>query len=161
MNKEALRLAAAIDVTNRAAVRLRQSLSKDAALIAGGIEVGDDANDDQLRAIDAFVQRYEQYFEHITQRLFPAIYRAEEFGARPPMLRRLSVWLEEVGAIGPALEWAERSELRNRLIHEYPLEGAERAVALNAALVQSRAMLIEVEKILAYINERKLLEDDA
>ena len=159
MNKEDIRLAAAMEAAQRGARRLRRSLELDRKTIDAGIAAGDEATEDQVRALDAFVQRYQQVYELIAHRLYPAIYRSASFGDRPPALRSLMIWLEEVGVIDGARLWLARAELRNRLVHEYPVEDEERATALTAALSESSAMLGQLTAALSYIERAGLLSE--
>ena len=158
MSKDSVRLAAALNVSRSAAARMTGSLTNDVDLMRAGSAAGDHADSAQLRAIDAFVQRYQQLFEHMASRLVGAVYRAEEHGARPPAFRSLLIWAEEVGLIANSRIWAERAELRNRLVHEYPVEAELRAEALLAAIAEGRRMLDELRLMIAYIAANNLLE---
>ena len=158
MNRDIVRLDAAIRVSKSALARLRDSIDYDAETLAAGIGAGDTASREQQRALDAFVQRYQQVFEHIAQRFFASVYRAAELGDRPPPLRTLLVWAEEVGLVASARVWSERAELRNRLVHEYPVEPEQRAIALTSAVAESRLILEEFDAALGYVDERRLLE---
>ncbi len=158
MSSDTVRLAAAIRVTRAAAARLRDSIENDAEALRSGVAAGDSADREQSKALDAFVQRYQQMFEHMAQRLFSAIYRADELGERPPPLRTLFIWAEETGLVNSAMVWGERAELRNRLVHEYPVQAAQRAVALTSAIREAALMLDEFEAALAYIDRKDLLE---
>lgn len=159
MNKEDIRLSAAISAAQRGGRRLRRSLELDRPTIDAGIAAGDDATEDQVRALDAFVQRYQQVYDLIAHRLYPAIYRSASLGERPPALRSLMVWLEEQAVIDGARLWLARAELRNRLVHEYPLEDEERAAALIAALSEADAMLAQLAAALAYIESARLFAE--
>lgn len=159
MNRDALRLQAAIDVTQRAADRLRSSIVDDEVMLSRAVRDANVEHDtDLLRVLDAFVQRFQQFHEHMSHRLYPAIYRSEQLGERPPPPRNLFVWLEGLALFDSARIWTERQEIRNRLIHEYPLDASDRAIALQAAVEQSAAMLDEFNRALAYIARRDLLE---
>ncbi len=159
MSNEAVRLAAAIRVTKAAAVRLKDSVEHDRDFLQAAIIAGDGISREQSRALDAFVQRYQQMFEHMAQRLFSAIYRAAEYGDRPPPLRTLFIWAEEVGLVQSSLVWGERAELRNRLVHEYPVQAEQRAIALTSALHEASLILRELDtQVLAYVDAKNLLE---
>ncbi|QQV77228.1 hypothetical protein H5J25_18260 [Sphingomonas aliaeris] len=160
MNRDALRLAAAVDVTSRATERLKSSIVDDRILIARAIADPNVEQDKELlRALDAFVQRFQQVHEHMTHRLYPAFYRVATAGDRPPALRDLFVWLERFKFFDSGLVWVERTELRNRLIHEYPLDAADRILDLQAAVELSSAMMAEFDRVITHIADRNILEN--
>lgn len=159
MKADVARLQAAVEVTRRAARRLEMSLATDRPLLDVAIDAAEESLDEErLRALDAFVQRYQQLVEHMTHRFYPAIYRREEYGGRPPSVRTLMNIYEGADVLLSARDWEDRAELRNRLVHEYPLDPEERARALTAAIAQSSLMLADLDRGLAYIQDRKLLE---
>lgn len=155
MNGDQRRLSLAITVTKSAANRMACSLSEDLELLSR-VEIDREATD-VLRAADAFIQRYQQLVEHMTHRLFPAIYRCLSVGDRAPPLRALLTMMEEEGATCEAKRWAQRMELRNQLVHEYPIDPADRTSTFGAAVNEASAMLEEFEVALSYISARTLL----
>lgn len=160
MSRHVLRLQAAVDVTLRAAERLRSSIIDDKALLALATTKSDvEWDKDLLRALDAFVQRFQQVHEHMTHRLYPAIYRLATVGDRPPPPTDLFRWAAEFGFLESGRVWVERTELRNRLTHEYPVDASDRAIDLQAAVEQSAAMLSELDLVLAHITDRNMLEN--
>lgn len=155
MNGDQRRLSLAITVTRGAADRMARSLSDDRELLSR-VEADSEATD-ILRAADAFIQRYQQLVEHMTHRLFPAIYRCISMGERAPPLRTLLMMMEEQSAAGEAKRWTQRIELRNQLVHEYPVDPADRSSAFESAINEAIAMLEEFELSLIYVDARKLL----
>ena len=161
MNSAVRRLEAAVEVTLRAAARLQRSLEGDMALLIAAAASGDsETGDERLRAVDAFVQRFQQLHEHVLYRFYPAIYRLETFGDRPPPTATLLAEYEGLGIVDSSREWRRRTELRNRLVHEYPLEPEDRAKALAATIEQAAAMLAEIDRGMAYVKRKALLEGD-
>lgn len=157
MNPDNLRLQAAIDVTKRGIDPLNWSLENDISLLgSSGVATG---NQQALRAIDAFIQRFQQVLEHITHRLFPAIYRAETIGERPPALRTLLTYLHEAGLVADPRDWQRRIELRNQLVHEYPIGEDERHEAIAAMLAESRELVRAFNDALDYIARKELLSE--
>ncbi|MFM9979214.1 MAG: hypothetical protein ACKVOP_14360 [Sphingomonadaceae bacterium] len=156
MSPENRRLHAALDVTQRGIDRLSSSLVDDIDLLSADRAVD---SKEALRATDAFVQRFQQVLEHITHRLFPAIYRSETVGDRPPGLRALLIYLHEAGLIAEPRDWERRIELRNQLVHEYPIEEEDRVAAIAAMLVESRLMIDAFGATLDYVSKRQLLGD--
>lgn len=106
------------------------------------------------------VQRFQQMVEHLTQRLLPSIYRLEELGERPPPLRTLLRIYEDSGLIGDPVDWRSRIDLRNRLVHDYPLDDGERGNDLLAALDESERMLAALDRIHDYVIARGLIAGD-
>jgi hypothetical protein len=152
------RLQEAIDVTARAAARLKSSLSDDAADLdraIGNESTGADKH--LLNILDSFVQRFQQVHEHMTHRLFPALFRVEELGERPPPMLKLLSWLEGWNLIENRSAWGRYAEARNRLVHEYPLDPAERAEALRLAVDYSAAMLGDLDRLMEHVRSRDLL----
>ena len=158
MTRDQSRLLDAIATTRAAAERLRDSLRMGGAELAAAISLSPQDEPGALREVDAFVQRYQQVVEHVTHRLFGAIYRAEELGDRPPPLTRLFRYLESIAALDATEPWRVYLEIRNRLVHEYPLDPADRAQALTDAAEASIAILTDIDILFAYIGRRKLLE---
>ena len=158
MTRDQSRLLDAVATTRAAADRLRDSLRRDGAELEAAIALSPQGEPGALREVDAFVQRYQQVVEHVTHRLFGAIYRAEEFGDRPPPLTRLFKYLDGISALDTTEQWRVYLEIRNRLVHEYPLDAVDRAQALREAAAASHAILTDVDILFAYIGRRKLLE---
>ncbi len=158
MTRDQSRLLDAVATTRAAAERLRDSLRMDGAELAAAIALSPQGEPGALREVDAFVHRYQQAVEHVTHRLFGAIYRAEELGNRPPPLTGLFAFIESVGVLNTAQPWKVYLEIRNRLVHEYPLDAVERAQELKGAAEASHAILADIDILFAYIGRRKLLE---
>ena len=157
MTKDRFRLLDAIAAVDGAALRLRQSVVDRRAVIEQAIDA--DWQDAALsEPLDAFVQRYQQLVEHMTHRLYPAIYRLAQ-GERAPFLGTLLTDFEGRGLLASADAWKVRMELRNRLVHEYPLDSNDRAAALRHALIQSVDMLDDLRTALDVVTERRWLED--
>ncbi len=151
------RLASAIETIEGAALRIRSSLKSDRDLLETVGQDGADPHDeDRMRATDAFVQRYQQFYEHFVRRLYPALYRVQQIGEPAPLLIDLIAHFEQVGLVEDAAQWVNRAELRNRLIHEYPLEKRERAETIQNALREAEAMLTEMDRALDYVAKRNL-----
>lgn len=143
------RLRDALNALRRIERRLMSSLDDDGLIIRTTIEqLAGDADDevatDGLRALDAFVQRFEQYLESITTRIFPATIKITDAGDRPIGLTDILNRLERYGLIDDSAVWPMRRELRNRLIHEYPFDRGEQAKDLRAAIEVSKAVIAEM-----------------
>ena len=150
-----------LETTGRAAARLRQSLDLDRERVARVARLAGDALDpDDLRAADALIQRYQQLLEHLTHRLLAAVYRRESLGERPPDLRTLLAIYEGRSLIDRAADWQGRIELRNRLVHEYPIDESDRGADLMGAVAEAERMLADVDRIRAYVRDHHLLAGD-
>jgi hypothetical protein len=158
LNKHRARLIEAMKVTAGAERRLRSSLTEDAELIARAFRLGGEDDADVLRAVDAFVQRFQQMLEHMLQRFYPALYRLEEGGERPPTRLELYRWVEERSLVDAALSWVERVETRNRLVHEYPLSPEDRSAALISAIRHANEMLDEYRLGIQRVEGRGLVD---
>ena len=160
MNREARRLRAAADATVRVASRVGSSLGEYRADLERGIATEDvEADGHLLLVLDSFVQRFQQLYEHLIQRLYPALFRAEQLGERPPPTLDLLRWLEEQGLIADRRSWGLYGEARHRLVHEYPLDPVERAEALTLALDYSGKMLEDLNRAISHIERKGLLND--
>ena len=94
---------------------------------------GHDLADLQLverTAATAFLKRFEQ-LQDLIGRVVRAMsgWEGEDAGAMTH--RDLANWLEKRGAVHPAERWMVTVRLRNRLVHEYPIEEAEQILRLN------------------------------
>jgi hypothetical protein len=153
VNADRARLQTAIDTVHRVLMRLRSSL--DEGIEFGAASIGDA---DSLRAADAFVQRFQQSVEVMARRLFPALYRVAEGGERPPPLMTLLAYLEGHDVITGERAWAERVELRNALIHEYPATDEERAAAIGRAQASAGGIFDDYDRALRFVRSRRFLE---
>ncbi len=126
--------------------RLRRSLTEDAAAIDryAATYIAGEATADDERAADAFLQRFEQMFEMLLRRVFPATLRLVDVADDGEGLLNTLNRLEGLGYLPDAKEWLLRRELRDRLIHEYPDDPAARAADLQAAIAGGRAILTEL-----------------
>ena len=124
--------------------RVQLSLSEDYGAINEFIAAIERPTSFNIRAADAFLQRFEQLFEVTLRRLFPAVIRIVDIGDRADGLLNTLIRLEKLGYITDAAAWVRRKELRDRLVHEYPDDLAERALDLTAALIEAAEMLAEL-----------------
>ena len=142
------RLTAALRKLARVEAKVRSSLGGDRAAIVrfarGNTDIA--ANEDDLRAADAFVQRFEQLFEIVLRRLFPATIRIVGVGGRADSIIEILVQLEQLEFIADAKAWVARKDLRDRLVHEYPDDPDARRIDLLAALASAEAILVELER---------------
>ena len=143
------RLRDALSALRRIERRLVSSRNDDGLIIGATIEqVASDSDDevarDGLRALDAFVQRFEQYLENITTRTFPATITVTDAGHRAIGLTDILNRLERYGWIDDGSVWPTRRELRNRLIHEYPFDRGEQAKDSLAAIEVAKAAIVEM-----------------
>lgn len=135
--------------------RLRRSLVNDIAAIRtfAVSPVATDENEDEARAVDAFIQRFEQVFEVVLRRLFPATLRLVSTGDRSDGFLEMLNRLERLGFVVDPESWVRRKELRDRLVHEYPDDPVERSTDLTAALAAAAEVLAELTRFRARLSQ--------
>lgn len=87
--------------------------------------------DQRTRAL-ALLKRFEQ-LQDLTARLGRATIAFEGDDAADLTQRDLGNWFEKKSIVVDAVDWMAMSRLRNRLVHEYPLEEYEQVARLNEA----------------------------
>ena len=85
---------------------------------------------DERTAALAFLKRFEQ-LQDLTGRLCRITIAFEGEDATELTQRDLGNWLSKDGFVGETVDWLAMSRLRNRLVHEYPLEEEEQVSRLN------------------------------
>lgn len=94
---------------------------------------GNDLNDLSLQeqaGTTAFIKRFEQ-LQDLLARLVRLIAGWEGVDAGSMSQRDLGDWLEKRFLAVEAIEWMVAARLRNRLVHEYPIEEEEQVRRLN------------------------------
>lgn len=141
-----LRLDSALRKLRNVEVRVRLSLTEDDLAIrhfAASMSIGPE-NHEEAKAVDAFIQRFEQLFEVAVRRLFPATLGVVDIGDRGDGLLEVINRLERLKFVTDAARWLAWKELRDRLIHEYPDEPVDRASDLTDALEAAEQILVEL-----------------
>lgn len=102
----------------------------------------------------ALLKRYEQLQDIVAQ--LGRLMIAWE-GERTDRLSRrdLANWLERFGAVDDADEFIAASELRNRLVHDYPLDEDEQAQRVNASWAGFPALIAMVEALRQHMISRE------
>jgi hypothetical protein len=78
----------------------------------------------------ALLKRYEQ-LQDMVGRLSRAVVSWEDGDARELTHRDLGNWMEKRGFVADADQWMDALKLRNRLVHEYPVDEAEQVARVN------------------------------
>ena len=89
--------------------------------------------EDLAERLDAFVSRFGRMQDTLGDKLIPSLLRslAEKPGSALDNLNRA----EKLGLLTSVVEWLDVRNLRNKLVHEYMVDAAEFAIALNQAHV--------------------------
>ncbi|NTV10928.1 MAG: hypothetical protein HGA47_09170 [Zoogloea sp.] len=89
--------------------------------------------------LEAFVSRFGRLQDTVADKLLPRWLQAlaERPGSQIETLNRA----ERLGVIEDVTHWLEARQLRNRLVHEYMLDSADFAGALNLARDYSRMLI--------------------
>jgi predicted nucleotidyltransferase len=149
MSTESWTLADTVAVADRVGARLRESVTDLApSFPIAATEVGKLEPGLQLR-IDAFLKRFEQLQDVLSNRLVRAFLiemgdEVTSFSARDAFDRA-----ESLGALDDAARFFDIAKLRNRLVHEYPMEDARRAKRINDAFAAAKVLLEEHERLAA------------
>ncbi|MEH3157871.1 MAG: hypothetical protein PGN08_02495 [Sphingomonas taxi] len=121
--------------------------------------VGDDLS--QLPLVEriasiALLKRYEQ-LQDMLGRLFRAYLTWELEDVRAMTRRDQANQLEKLGVVADADEWVGAAELRNRLVHEYPIDEAEQIDQVNDTWVASSGLIQAYSILRARLAEQGLL----
>jgi hypothetical protein len=152
------RLLAAMEIAGRAGHRLERLAIGDRILLEAAIDV-DGEDEGAMRVVDAFIQRFQQLVEQMIRRLYPALYRRLEADHAPPLVTLLA-YLEGNGLIDSEQRWATIIDLRNKLVHEYPLTEEERAAALHVIVGMVPAILADLAAAFRFITDNRLVGSD-
>lgn len=132
MTAEQAALSQALEMADRIAARLAASqaaLGDWFPVTAAALDAADPARETEA---DAFLKRFEQLQDAATKRVFRLVLvllgePIAGFSARDATDR-----MAALGAIEDADRWFEGVQLRNRLAHDYPVDGDKRAERMNA-----------------------------
>lgn len=104
----------------------------------------------------ALQKRYEQ-LQDMLGRLFRAYLGWEAEDVRAMTRRDQANQLEKFGIIRDADEWIGAAELRNRLVHEYPIDEAEQVDRVNDTWAASVGLIAAYNILRARLADRGLL----
>lgn len=104
----------------------------------------------------ALLKRYEQ-LQDMLGRLFRAYLSWEAEDARAMTRRDQANQLEKLGIIADADEWIGAAELRNRLVHEYPIDESEQVERVNDTWAASSGLMGAYATLRARLAERGLV----
>ncbi|MFW2831545.1 hypothetical protein [Sphingomonas sp. ID0503] len=156
MTAFAIQLGQTLDALVQVGARLRSSLEEDAALfpMSEGSLAG--AGSADLKALDAFLQRFQQTADQILRKLLPRLVAAADETSVAFVFRELLERLDRLGAIDGTDTWTALQQLRNRLTHEYVMGLAERAQDLNTAWAMAPLLLDQIERAAAFADKHNL-----
>lgn len=150
MTAEADLLAATCDAAHRVAARLSTSI----ASLSGVLPInGDDIDaldDTRQMQVDAFLKRWEQLQDALSNRMIRAIFAVTGEATQGLSARDAFERAESLKALGDAARFTEIARLRNRLTHEYPMDDGRRAARLNAAWALAPVLIDEHDRLSAY-----------
>jgi hypothetical protein len=130
--------------------RLRASLDEDSGLFpldAQSVITAD------AKAIDAFLQRFQQVSDLLLRKAFPRLLAALEERDERHRFRDMLDELERFGVIESADLWSDINDLRNRLVHEYAMDPEPRSRELNLAWSMAPLLIEAVQRCLSYLDE--------
>lgn len=104
----------------------------------------------------ALLKRYEQ-LQDMLGRLFRAYLDWELEDVRAMTRRDQANHLEKFGILQDADEWIDAAELRNRLVHEYPIDEAEQVDRVNDTWAASTGLINAYTILRARLADRGLL----
>lgn len=104
----------------------------------------------------ALLKRYEQ-LQDMLGRLFRAYLTWELEDVRAMTRRDQANQLEKLGVIADADEWVGAAELRNRLVHEYPIDEAEQVDRVNDTWAASFGLIHAYATLRARLAEQGIL----
>lgn len=104
----------------------------------------------------ALLKRYEQ-LQDMLARLLRAYLTWELEDVRAMSRRDQANQAEKFGMVADADDWMEAAELRNRLVHEYPVEEAEQVDRVNECWVGVHRLVRSYADLKARMNDRGAL----
>ncbi|GGB28101.1 hypothetical protein GCM10011380_17130 [Sphingomonas metalli] len=104
----------------------------------------------------ALLKRYEQ-LQDMLGRLFRAYLTWELEDVREMTRRDQANQLERLGVVADADDWVAAAELRNRLVHEYPIDEAEQVDRVNDTWNASFGLIKVYTKLRARLAQQGLL----
>ena len=104
----------------------------------------------------ALLKRYEQ-LQDMLGRLFRAYLSWEAEDVREMTRRDQANKLEKLGIFSDADAWISAAELRNRLVHEYPVDEAEQISRVNDTWIAAADLVAAYQLLRARLADRKLL----
>ena len=160
MSLEHRRLIETFDAVTAISRRLSSSITGDAQYFPVTPERAAAGDADAEKAFDAFLQRFNQMLDHMLRKLFPrlqAVISADD--ELLPVLQLIET-LHRANVIDDVGAWKELIEVRNRLTHEYALDPAERATALNDAWTRAPLLLAQLQRARSYAERHGLLKGE-
>lgn len=123
-----LRLGETFDALAGPLARLRRSLRDDAHALPDPERP--EQTDEQVDAVDAFLQRFQQTADLTLRKLFPRLLAVLEASDTKRAFASVLDRLDGYEVIDDVAWWTELNSIRNRLIHEYAMEPTARAIEL-------------------------------
>lgn len=108
----------------------------------------------QRTACVALLKRYEQ-LQDLTGRVMRAVVSWEQADTSPLTQRDLANWMERLRFVDDADRWIDLAFLRNRLVHEYPIEESEQVDRVNETWRTLPELIEIVNSIEHYWTEAK------
>lgn len=157
MSGRKTRLAETFDALAAISRRLALSLSEDSNVFPVDAASASSEDPATMRVLDAFLQRYSQTLDQLLRKLFPRLNAAIIGDDDLLPIRQVLESLHRAGVVESVSAWLELIEVRNRLTHEYALDPASRAAALNEAWDRAPALLAQVERARSYVERHELI----
>ena len=104
----------------------------------------------------ALLKRYEQ-LQDMLGRLFRAYLDWEIEDVRAMTRRDQANQLEKFGIVDDADDWIVAAELRNRLVHEYPIDEDEQVERVNATWAAAAGLITAYQLLRARLADKGLL----
>lgn len=134
MSQAAALLSENLEAAYRIGTRLlgAQRHLADTVPLAEGTRV-DDLDEDVIVWIDAFLKRWENFQDVVDGQVARGLVILEGESERVVTRRDRARLLEKLGLVDSAAAWFDAGELRNRLVHSYPLSHPKQIRRINAA----------------------------
>ncbi|MFB6261748.1 MAG: hypothetical protein ABEJ96_09340 [Thiohalorhabdaceae bacterium] len=113
-------------------------------------------DDDTVVWIDAFLKRWENFQDMLDGQLVRGVVLLEGEAERVVTRRDRARLLEKLAIVDSAEAWFDAGQLRNQLVHGYPLSDPKQVHRINAAFGHTDLLIATFDRIRSHVGNRAL-----
>lgn len=139
------RITREFEVCDRHIIRIKEALDELSAILPIQCDKYQTLTSDEVRCLDQFIFRFSKLQDAMGAKLFRYIleHLNEDTSSLP--MRDILNRLERYNIIPSVSEWIYVRELRNEIVHDYPIDDQEVVQAINE-LINKTDLLLEIYK---------------